>query len=145
LAPNLTGTGQPREFEWGQGDAQNSSLRQLNVEQAEGSRRDEPKADAHRCRRNHNGSATLGNHIHGTGADKSLSSRWDFLRKTLVVGTCAAGTSVFFILASLVGKVMVLRSCVKEMNLKTENTQTIKGRLKTRPQNLLCLAHKMFS
>lgn len=56
-------------------------------------------------------------HTNGAGADKSLSSRWEFLRKTLMAGVCAAGTSVLFILASLVEKDTVLRNCVKDMNL----------------------------
>lgn len=73
--------------ECAQGCAQNSTLRQLNGEQAEGSRRDVPEADAHLCRRNHNSSLRLGKHINQAGADKSLSSRWEFLRKALMAGT----------------------------------------------------------
>lgn len=94
-------------------------------EQAEGST-DVPETDTYCCRRDHNSPVSLGKHINGAGADKS--SRWELLRKTLMAGTCTAGTSVFFILASLVEKNTLLRNCVKEMNLKTENTQTIKGR-----------------
>lgn len=45
-----------------------------------------------------------------------------------MAGACAAKTTVFFVLASLVEKDVILRNCVKEMILKTENTQTIKGR-----------------
>lgn len=93
-----------------------------------GSRIDVLEADAHCCRRNFKSAARLGKHINGAGADKSQSSRWKFLRKVVMAGTCTAGTSAFFILVSLVEKDMALRNCEKEMNLKTENTQTIKGR-----------------
>lgn len=84
--------------------------------------------DTHPCRGNHNRFIKIKKHINGLGQRRVRATDGKFLRRVLMTGMCTPGASVFFILVYLVEKEMVLSNCGKEVNLRTENTQTIKGR-----------------